>query len=260
MINAIHVVYFSPTDSTKKVVLNIANHLSLPIIEHDFTSKDTIYDVSFSKEDIVLFGFPVYGGRVPSTFIKRLEKIRGNHTFAIGIATYGNRAFEDALLEIQQTLEPKGFAFVSAAAIICEHNIVRSIASNRPDESDLKNIECYANTLSSLLPQLDILAPLSLPGNTPYKESMTNRMFPKADSTCIKCGICQKECPVQAIQDDIKTCDQQICIGCMRCIYCCPSQSRKVPKPAMLVVSALLNKVAKERREPNFYYASKKES
>ncbi len=61
---------------------------------------------------------------------------KGNQTPAIAVVTYGNRDYEDALLELQTILEQNGFVVIGAAALIAEHSIVHSVGHDRPDEAD----------------------------------------------------------------------------------------------------------------------------
>jgi len=57
-------------------------------------------------------------------------------------------------------------------------------------------------------------------GGTPFK--------PQADEKCDACGLCARECPVDAIdpQNPAGT-DADKCITCMRCISVCPQKARR---------------------------------
>ena len=71
------------------------SHLTCPYIK----KKRPV--LQFDETDFVLFGIPVYSGRVPETFLSYFETLKGNNTPAALIATYGCRAYEDALLELK---------------------------------------------------------------------------------------------------------------------------------------------------------------
>ena len=71
----INAIYFSPTETTKKIVESIAQRIAQNIAPNtgfqriDFTPKAVREQaVSFSKDDLVIIGVPVYAGRVPNTF------------------------------------------------------------------------------------------------------------------------------------------------------------------------------------------------
>ena len=133
-------VYFSPTDNTRTVVELIAGQLPFRQEKLDLTDAGQRPEYHFLENEAVIVGVPVYGGRVPATAFERLKKLHGRQTAAVLVVTYGNRAYEDALLELKLILQRQGFCPMAAAAVPAEHNIVRSIAAGRPDKSDRKRL------------------------------------------------------------------------------------------------------------------------
>ena len=106
--------------------------------------------LSRNKEELVLFGAPVYGGRIPPLAAKRLSRLKGNQTPAVVIVVYGNRAFEDALLELSDLVRARGFIPIAGAAFIGEHSFSthdNPIAKARPDQADLKNAEIFGEKI-----------------------------------------------------------------------------------------------------------------
>jgi len=135
---------FSPTDSTRKIVKRIGGYLSPAPTEMNLTlPASSRAELHFLANDLVIFGVPVYGGRVPETARERFKILRGHRTPAVIVVTYGNRAYDDALLELKTVVEEQGFQVIAAAAFVTEHNIVRQIAAGRPDENDLKVIDRF---------------------------------------------------------------------------------------------------------------------
>ena len=127
-------IHFSPTGGTKKVA-----DIICVTLEGDFNEIDlccNIEQTSLNEEDICLVSVPSYGGRVPATAIERLKKIAGNGAKAVLNCVYGNRAWEDTLTELQDTLEEQGFRCVAALATVAEHSIFRQFATDRPDKKD----------------------------------------------------------------------------------------------------------------------------
>ena len=47
-----------------------------------------------------IIGVPVYGGRVPVEAISRLQRLKANNTPAVIVVVYGNRDYNDAILEL----------------------------------------------------------------------------------------------------------------------------------------------------------------
>ena len=111
-------IYFSPTDTSRKGVHAIAKTLSGHFNEIDMTCKAC--EAQFTSDDVVVFGAPVYGGRLFKGFVKRLAEVKGDNTLCIVTVTYGNRDYDDALLEFCDLLTSKGFIPVAAAAAAAE--------------------------------------------------------------------------------------------------------------------------------------------
>ncbi|MEG1500633.1 MAG: hypothetical protein RR396_01615, partial [Clostridiales bacterium] len=167
-------IYFSPTESTKKILSIMTENLPLPSEEIDLTSHcQNNRRQSFSSREIVILGIPVYGGRVPAIAVERMQKMQGRQTPAILVATYGNRAYDDALLELADIARENGFIPVAAGAFITEHSIMHSVAQGRPDEADNEKIIDFTLQAWGKIQNAEDISQLSLlkiSGNTPYLE------------------------------------------------------------------------------------------
>ncbi len=250
-------IYFSPTESTKRVVELVAEQLHGNRESLDLTDAVKVRpDYGFTENEAVLVGVPVYGGRVPDTAAGRLKKLHGHHTPAVLIVTYGNRAYQDALLELKDILTEQGFVPAAAAAVVTEHNIVRTIAAGRPDDRDREQIAGFGRKVDEKLHTAASsyrLEELPVKGSHPYREYHTVPMKIKVGSSCNGCGICIRKCPVQAIsRTDAKVTDEERCISCMRCVRVCPMEARKVSSLLLMAVRQKLKKVCSDRKEPEF--------
>lgn len=257
-IQKVTVICFSPTDSTKKVLTALAAAWPMPVEMIDITDFiATEKSYSFGPDELVLFGVPVYGGRVPEVAVRRLEQVKGSKTPAVLVATYGNRDYDDALLELHDITQKNGFMAVAAAAFITEHSIMHSIATGRPDETDKAQIHRFAASVAAKINQADGAADfgvLALKGQRPYKEYKGVPLKPAASKSCTQCGICVDKCPVRAIPaDKPDTTDKKCCISCMRCTRVCPVQARRLNKQLLWVVEKLFAKKCSVRREPDCF-------
>lgn len=98
----IYEITFSPTGGTKKVADMLTSEWSSEIFPVDLTdSKTDLGSLAFTPEDVVVIAVPSYGGRVPGTVVKRLRMMKGNGAKAILVCVYGNRAYEDTLVELR---------------------------------------------------------------------------------------------------------------------------------------------------------------
>ena len=142
MINKVWAVYFSATGTTEKIVTKIAKTVAQKLgIEYgtrDFTLPvSRAENLKFNANDLVIFGTPVYAGRVPNLMLKYLATIEGNDAIGVPVVLYGNRNYDDALIELRDILE-KGKIHTIAAAFIGEHSFSYTLAKDVPDADDMK--------------------------------------------------------------------------------------------------------------------------
>ena len=241
-------ITFSPTGSTAKVADILAKAIGGEVQKVDLTAPD--FDgakVSVSAEDVCIIAVPSYGGLVPATASARLSAIQGSGAKAVLVAVYGNREFEDTLVELQDAAEAAGFKPFAAVAAIAEHSIVRKFAADRPDAEDEAELTAFGRKFAAAVNESN--APLVLPGNRPYKESKGSAAKPVADESCIQCGLCAEQCPVRAIPaDHPEQTDLAACISCMRCANICPVEARHIAPEVAAFVDQFLTKVASERK------------
>lgn len=192
---------------------------------------------------------PSYGGRVPAVAVDRLGMVHGNGARAVLVCVYGNRAYEDTLVELEDAAKQAGFQVIAAVAAIAEHSIARQFAAGRPDAQDSAQLSDFAKQIQHKLSAADTSEP-AIPGNRPYKKAGGAGMVPKATKECTNCGVCAAECPVQAIdKGNPKKVDEKACISCMRCITACPQGARKLNPVMLSAASLMLKKVCSERKK-----------
>lgn len=258
MFNTFDLIYFSPTHTTQQILREIASACPDKLQrEIDLTPQNSSANYSYSDQEVLLIGFPVYAGRVPSTCAERIRSLRGKHTPAVIVAVYGNRAYDDALAEMKHLLEQQGFVTAGAAAFIAQHSMVPSIAAGRPDAEDLATARRFGRELFEKLEKSVPLAPdatgLPVKGNVPTQPYPRMNIYPKGNSHCQACGLCAQECPVGAISPEHpKQTDAQRCITCMRCVHICPHHARNLNFLVRMLIRRKLTKLCKERKRPEW--------
>ena len=240
------IAHFSPTGGTKKVADAIAVGFNIPVVEMDLTKE--VSHATLGEKDALMAVLPVYAGRVPQISLERLSALKGNGQKAVAVAVYGNREYEDALLETKDALEANGFQVIAAAAFIAEHSIVRSIANHRPDAEDEALCRQFA---ADVMAKADNASPVQVPGNNPYKALKPSAFHPAANESCVKCGVCAQQCPVGAIaMEDPSQTNHDLCINCMRCVQVCPVSSRALPETFQTMITQMLNQNAAGYKKP----------
>lgn len=244
-------IIFSPTGGTEKVAEALGQAWDCRKETVNLLEADRDYGTwDIREDDVCIVAVPSFGGRVPAVAVERLSTMRGNEARTVLVAVYGNRAYEDTLLELEDTLETAGFCCVAAVAAVAEHSIMHQFAMGRPDEADVAELAAFGEKIKTQMEAGDEVEDMavSVPGNRPYREYSGVPLRPKADKTCSRCGLCAAECPVHAIpkENPAKT-DEDICISCMRCIKVCPRQARKLNK---VMVSVAAQKMKKACTEP----------
>jgi len=265
-IESLKLVYFSPTATTKKILEGISRGISAGHAEHcELTLPDSCtVEALEAHADLTLIGAPVYAGRIPAVAAERISRLRAANGPVVVVVIYGNRAYEDALLELSGLAEQLGFRPVAGGAFIGEHsfsNTETPIAVGRPDREDLLMAEAFGDTIRRKLASAGSFADLpalQVPGNIPLKE---RPVLPAAspvtkEDLCTKCGDCVFLCPTAAISlNDVLTTDEQACIHCCACVKGCPLQARIVEDERIRKITQWLSTNFQQRREPETFFA-----
>lgn len=236
-------VYFSATGTTEKVAKQIAqttaNILQVPCETVDFTlPKSRMQPLVFDGNDLVILGTPVYAGRVPNVLLKFLDTLQGNGAMAVPIVLFGNRDYDDALIELRDILHKTGFHPIAAAAFVAEHSFSRILAMGRPDAEDLSLAEHFAKQVAekvrsgaahTLIPVKGIQYPYRgyyQPRDRKGTPVDIRKVKPLTGPTCNDCKLCAQICPMGSISHENVREYIGICIKCGACIKKCPQGAK----------------------------------
>ena len=261
-IRKVHLVYFSATFTTRKVVRGIGRVIGAEVVEHDVTcavpGRETVLS---APGDVLVAGVPVYAGRVPAQAAEALRMFRGEGVPAVLVCVYGNRDYDDALVELQDIVESHGFRAVAAGAFVARHCIFPKVAAGRPDSADMRLVGAFASKCAAMLAGVAdaaALPALVVRGNRPYKQGGASVFSPTGDaSLCDGCQACVRQCPVGAIPSaDPCSTDGGKCIACGRCLVVCHTGSRAFRGDAYKGFEAKFAATFSARREPETFFPS----
>lgn len=270
MIKKVWAMYFSGTGTTEKVVKTLADGISKELgCESDifnFTFPKNRTDIKeFSQTDLVVFGTPTYAGRVPNLLIKYIASVVGNGALAVPIVLYGNRNYDDSLMELTKTLESGGFKIVSAGAFIGQHAFSDTLAKGRPDEMDIKTIhELAQKTVEKI--KSNRFTPVNVNGCFPLRPYYTPlgtdgnpvnilKVKPLTNDNCDNCGLCASLCPMGSInpENPKEYIGKGICIKCGACVKKCPKQAKYYNDAGFLSHKSMLENTYTRRAEPEIF-------
>lgn len=250
-------VYFSPTETSKRGTIAIAQGLATTFQEMNLTMRTTCpTQTDFTATDLLVFGAPVYSGRLYKGVVKRFSQLHGNNTPCIITVTYGNRHYDDALVELFDLVQKQGFIPIAAAALIGEHTYGK-IQVGRPDNNDLTENAKFAQKVQLKLSDGKIQT-IKVPGNHPYvggkQGGNGGRFHPLTNNNCVKCGVCAKNCPEGAINSlELSTLDLDKCISCFSCIKKCPTQAKNMNVPEYLAFAESFSAKLSEKRNNKYF-------
>jgi len=258
--DTVSLIYFSPTRTTLKTIEAVCEGLGAERRQRiDLTRS--IAGLEPIRGELAIIGVPVYSGRIPKAAVEGLESLRGEGRPAVLVVVYGNRAYDDALLELADLCVRNDFVVVSAGAFIGEHSYSTKdfpIAEGRPDHEDLDDAKRLgAKSLAKKAEGKWIPIATTVPGNRPYKESRPlHGVKPAFDAAlCTSCLSCVAACPTEAIgPDDPGEVDGDKCIRCAACIKICPAHAKRFEDRRILEVTAFLHEHFSAGKEPEYFF------
>jgi ferredoxin len=273
-IDKVWAVYFSATGTTKRITEVIASEISNAIgagyDSVDFTLPGARTEaLRFGANELVIFGTPVIAGRVPNVLLKYLDTVNGGGALAVPVALYGNRDYDDALIELRDILEKGGLHTIAAAAFIGEHSFSDQLAKDRPDEADLNKAIVFAREVAHRADGITARpewTPVHVKGTPkPYRGYYQPRdrqgnpvnilkVKPLTKDSCTNCLLCAQLCPMGSISFDNVREYTGICIKCGACVKKCPVQAKFYDDEGFLYHQHELEEGYSRRAEPELFF------
>ena len=274
IVKKVYAVYYSATGTTQKIASfiaeNVAEKLNVEYEKYNYSlPKRREKILEFQENDLVVCGTPTYAGRVPNIMLPYLKNnIKGNGALAIPVVLFGNRNFDDALIELRNILEDNGFHTIAGAGFVGEHAFSYTLGANRPDEKDMQIAADFVGKIVEKIRTVeDIPAePIKVRGNEPIRPYYTPRdrhehaidilkVKPKVNLLkCTNCKICANVCPMGSIDFNDVSKYVGICTKCGACIKKCPEKCRYYDDEGYLYHQHELEEQFERRAEPEIFY------
>jgi len=270
----IYSIRFSPTAGTAAIADCLCAAFDQKAVTVDLCSRTGNFSaVSINPDDLCIISVPSFGGRIPTLAAARIGQISGNGARAVAVCTYGNRAYDDTLLEMKHLLTAQGFRCVAAVAAVTSHSMFRPTACAellctrsapqyilshanfliRPDDADRAVLSEFARKIARAVKEGTYCEDLKVPGNFPYRP-IGAFVQPEASERCDGCGACAAMCPAGAIPaDNPSLTDKTLCASCMRCTLICPRRARGLRPEVMQAVMERLFPLLEGRRENELF-------
>ncbi|MCM1332913.1 MAG: ferredoxin [Bacteroides sp.] len=254
--NKVTTIFYSPTQTSRKVAEAIASGINADEMRSIDLTLDESENPIEIENSIVVIAVPVYSGRVAATALERLHRLKGKNSPAILAVVYGNRDYDDALVELYDEVVKLGFTPLSAGAFIGEHSFSRDgmpIGEGRPDTNDILCARKFGADSLEKLHNVEIPTKLSIKGNRPYLiPDALPPMAPVCMDWCVADGMCIDLCPTHAISfgdDGNIVTDPTKCTLCCACVKGCPNSARVFDTE----FTQLLHEQCKMRKEPELF-------
>ena len=111
-------IVFSPTGGTERVAKAITQNW--PQVDTiDLSAPDTKYaDICLESDALAVIAMPSFIGIAPQLALNRLAMIKGNGVKCVIVAVYGNRAYEDTLVQMEDYAQNAGFQVIAAISAV----------------------------------------------------------------------------------------------------------------------------------------------
>ena len=199
-------------------------------------------ELTFTPEDLVVLGVPVYAGRVPNLLLPYVrDSIHGGGALAVPVVLYGNRNFDDGLMELRNVARDNGFHPIAAGAFVGEHSFSTILGAGRPDAEDMALVQELAGKTADKVKGLteapaqvvevegcDPIRPYYTPRDRhgePIKDFLKAKPVTDPDK-CVKCGLCARLCPMGSIDPNDVSNVVGKCIKCCACVKKCPKGAK----------------------------------
>lgn len=230
------IIYFSGVGNTKTVAENMKNFAKNKILSEIYSIENLPENFTLSNYSAVIIGTPTYHSEPAKPLIKFLETLKTDRKIPAFIFTTCGLYPENCLRILAQKCLKQKIITIHSASYRCSATdgilIAPFIDYRFENEKELHSK--IAHDFTVFLLKLKLHSKADIPKSKWYAFlNYPNKMLGKSITfpiylhreKCIKCGKCQKKCPMNAINtsNGYPVTNKAKCINCYRCIHHCPA-------------------------------------
>lgn len=228
------IIYFSGTGNCK----HVAEQIAAAVGDTAVSVENSDGRIALKKGENLGIVFPTHFWEIPAIMRAFMEKVSitaEGENYAFAIATYGTTPGCSGT-DAKKLMRKKGIDLIAAFSLKMPDNWTPMFDLSDAEMVRRQNVEADKN-LAVLIDNIKtrVKGNHAKPKAPYFVRTMSNKMYLKArrtsnfyvEDSCIGCGLCAKQCPVQAIeiQNGKPIWIKEHCTLCLRCLHLCPKFS-----------------------------------
>ena len=231
------IFYFSGTGNTRFVAEQIAAGIDEELVFIPDAIRDKKYEYSIAEGETVGFCFPTHGWQPPRIVREFIRKLRINAEYCWAVTTCGDNMGETMTI-LDKELATIGLKTSAVFSVIMpESYVCLPFMYTDTEEKEREKIAAAKALLPHIIKCIrekhEGVEELEK-GDTPRlysyvigeyfnKRMVNDKKFTVDSDVCIKCGKCQKVCPVDNITGTPPEWNHNgRCTSCLACYHYCP--------------------------------------